>query len=113
MNEAFLLWAIDRIVSREEVRHQNTIEMLEKRLGEFAFARFSIDVCDLVKICHHPHTCRLASYAYPSLIHMHHVTVCEVLQDQLLSILVVFRGNLLEPVNAGYGQIEVQQSIHA
>ena len=99
VEEAPLLGAVERIIRRVEIRHEDAFEIAQCRLGNFTFAGFRIEVGYFVQVREDPDISRLASNIGPSLIDMHQRPVDDSIKDDLSSFPVEFGGPGFEDVN--------------
>src|SRR5271166_1462181 len=96
MDKAFLLRAINGIIRRVKIRHQNSREILEHRLNGAAFPRWSIEICNLLHTRKDPYIPVSSLDAYTRFVDMQQTTTAKPFQNTLICAAVGFSSLHLE-----------------
>src|SRR5439155_371590 len=91
MNQAFLLGTIERVIDGVKIRNQNTLNSIERRLGQLALAALGIEVSDLVQVGENPNIGSQALDADVRFVGMHQLSGDNPLENLLISLAVTRR----------------------
>ena len=100
MNQAFLLRTIEGVIDGVKIRHKDTLEPTECRLGHLTFAALGIEVSHLVHIGENPNVSFRALDTDVRFVGMHQVSRQDPLQNLSMGLAVV-RSEILLPLCDG------------
>jgi hypothetical protein len=111
MNQAFLLWAVNGIVGRVEVGHQNPFEIGKEFLGNLTFSAFRKKVKYFVKTGQYPDESGFAFNVCPSFVCVNKITLNNSFKDLLFGFLVIIGSPYLQVVQSAAVQLKTEQSV--
>ena len=111
MNQAFLLWAANGIVSCVEVGYQNPLEIGKKFLGDLTFPAFRKKVKYFMKTGQYPNESSFPFDVRPSFVCMNNITVNNSFKDLLFGFFVIIGNPYLQVVQSATVQLKTEQSV--
>src|SRR6266508_6137131 len=113
MKKAFLLSAVDGIVSGIKIRYKHSSELFQKLLNDLPFTAFGENIDDIREAGQHPNICYLPLNVGAGLIGMNQVTRDNPIKDRCFGIGIEFGRPDLKFVQRASNHAAPKQSIDA